>query len=342
MAKINLLTIHWGNSYGGVMQTYATIKILQKLGHSVSLINLFHPSRKNVLFGKHDTRIYWLIEEIQFAMFRMLHFGHKTRKMYSITNGLIPKCDVTIVGSDQVWNSEITGPLQLSYFLEFVKQGDMMSFASSFGKYEWEEDEIITKIVKSNLKKFKAISVREESGVAICKNIFDVNACLVLDPTLVYGNFDELVRDRMPCHEIFTFFLRPNKKTDEICDIISKETKLPLYTPNKLKKIFASGPISWLSKIKNSDFIITDSFHGLAFSLIFHKNFIVLCANEKKFARLHSLLKLVKLEERFFRSKDDLQNRLAVIHSDIDYKSVDKILAVERNKSLAFLKNNIS
>ena len=216
-----------------------------------------------------------------------------------------------------------------------------MSFASSFGKYDWDCDQATSEKVKSLLKSFDAVSVREETGVSICKNLFDINSELVLDPTLVYGRFDELVSNNKSYHEIFTFFIRPNKSKAEICKFISQEINLPIYSPNKIESLFSSGPKSWLKRMKNCDFIITDSFHGLAFSLLFHKRFIVLCGNDKQFARLQSLLRLVGLEGRFIRSKEDLANRLSVIHEEVDYEKVDSILANERMKSISFLKNNI-
>lgn len=324
------------------MQTYATIKILKEMGHKVTLINLYHPKRKNIIFAKHSTHVLWLFEELSFALFRLLYLGRKTRKMYSIDERLLPECDVTIVGSDQVWNNDITGPIQIPYFLDFVKRGYMLSFASSFGKSEWDSNEVVTNIVKANLERFKAISVREETGVSILKNVFCLDSCLVLDPTLAYGKYDQLVKKNSPRHEIFSFLLGRNNNTDEICRLVSDVVSLPLYSPSKMSLLFASGPITWLNNIKRFDYIITDSFHGLAFSLIFHKKFLVLCADEKKFTRLYSLLKLLKLEERFFSSKEDLINRVGIVNKDIDYKHVDELLSIERCKTIEFLKQNIS
>lgn len=342
MARINLLTIHWGNSYGGVMQTYATIKLLKEMGHKVTLINLCHPKRKNELLKKHDTLISWFFEDIQFFLFRLFYFGHKTRRMYTIKDGLIPPCDYTIVGSDQVWNNDITGPIQMSYFLDFVKHGTLLSFASSFGKSEWDCNEYITNKIKICLDNFKAVSVREESGVEICKKTFNREASLVLDPTMIYGKYNQLVKNNKPYHEIFPFLLGRNKNTDIICARISKELGLPLHSTRGWLSFIPAGPKKWLDYMKNSDFIITDSFHGLAFGLIFQKKFIVLCANEKKFTRLHSLLKLLKLEDRYIKSYDDLLNRLSVLHSNIDYKAVEDVLNAERSKSIGFLTENLS
>ena len=89
----------------------------------------------------------------------------------------------------------------------------------------------------------------------------------------------------------------------------------------------------------NSEYIITDSFHGLAFSLIFHKQFLVVCADRKKFARLQSLLDLVGLEERYIHTYDDLVRRKDVVTKQINYEIVDSILNRERERSRSFLNN---
>ena len=337
MARINLLTIHWGCSYGGTMQTYATVKTLQGLGHKVKVINLVHPKTKFKNKYRTKTSLNNLIREFQFYLFRKFYIGHFTKKMYSIKSRLIPECDYTIVGSDQVWNSDITSTLKMSYFLDFETRSTKLSYASSFGKSTWKEEPAITSEVHKCLSSFKAISVRETTGVDICQNIFGVKATLLLDPTLIHANFDRLVKKK-PIHEVFPFLLKKNAETNSICQLVSKELGLPLYSSNRYRQIFRRSPREWLNRIKNSDFIITDSFHGLAFSLLFHKHFIVLCANEQKFVRLKSLLNLLHLENRFIKSFNDLTKRESIINEKINYMAVDEILDIERQKAISFLK----
>lgn len=339
MAKINLITIHWGCSYGGTMQTYATIKLLKELGHEVTLINLVHPKFK--LKNRKISLGSWIITEILFFIFQKKHFGEMTKRMYSINKPQIPKADFTIVGSDQVWNEDITSPINMSYFLDFEDDSVKVSFSSSFGKSTWESDKKVTELVKSQLMRFKALSVREESGVRLCKEVFGQNAVHVLDPTLVYEHYDELLHDVNPTAVIYPFLLINTKDTFEICKTVSKETGLSILEMPKIKNIFTSGPTSWLRRIKSSEFIVTDSFHGLAFSIIFHKRFLVVCANEKKFTRLQSLLTLLNLNDRYIRSVDDLRSRLNIINTEIDYDEVEKVLHDERQKAIRFLKENL-
>ena len=107
MAKINLLTIHYGKCYGAVMQTFATCKMLENEGHSVCVINLINPAQK----GNWKTFQFWKdsVREFQFWLFKKKYFSKLTNKAYSIQDISLPNADVTIVGSDQVWNRDITG-----------------------------------------------------------------------------------------------------------------------------------------------------------------------------------------------------------------------------------------
>lgn len=320
------------------MQTYATLKTLRALGHEVTLINLVHPKIRD---NKVKLTLGYLlgnIRNLQFSIFRLLHFGKQTKMMYSLDPTLIPKADYTIVGSDQVWNSDITTKIKDAYFLGFAKDTQRLSYASSFGKYEWEEDEQYTARIKEELSGFKAVSVRETTGVSICKEIFGVDAIQLLDPTLFCLDYSELVRDNKPLKQIFSFLLiNKSIENDKICSLVSKELAIPLYERNRFQSIFGRSPKNWLRLMKNSAFIITDSFHGLAFSLLFHKQFLVVCADKKKFTRLQSLLSLVKLEDRYIQSYEDLERRRSIIKNQIDYTLVDSFLDVEREKTRKFL-----
>lgn len=102
-----------------------------------------------------------------------------------------------------------------------------------------------------------------------------------------------------------------------------------------------SGPRRWLTNIRNSKYVITDSFHGLALSIIFHKNFFVFCADPKKFTRLQSLLELVGLENRYIKSEEDFLNRKNELLVPIDYKIVDYILRQKKDEFRKFIRDNV-
>lgn len=118
MTKVNLLTIHYGKCYGAVMQTFATCRMLEQAGHTVRVINLINPSQK----GNWKSIHYWMdcVREFQFWLFKKKYFSKLTNKAYSIKDINLPKSDVTVVGSDQVWNRDITGCFGNSFFLDFA------------------------------------------------------------------------------------------------------------------------------------------------------------------------------------------------------------------------------
>ena len=339
MAKVNLLTIHYGKCYGAVMQTFATCKILEQAGHSVHVINLINPDQR----GNWRKLCYWkdCVREFQFWLFKKKYFSKLTNKAYSIKDIVLPDADVTVVGSDQVWNRDITGCFGFSFYLDFAGSHPKIAVSSSFGKEIWEEDEKFTTEGKRLLSQFRAISVREISGVKILNDIMGLKAINLTDPTLGYGKFEKLVINNKPRHHIFPFLLLNNAEAQEKANHIARTLGLPLFKHSTITSRLQNGPRHWLTQIKNSDFIITDSFHGLAFSLIFNKQFFIFCASEKKFTRLHSLLKLLSLEDRFVESIEDFEKRKNILLTPINYNSINKVLENEQLRFRAFIQNTI-
>lgn len=324
MAKVNLLTIHFGQCFGAVLQTYSTCCLLEQAGHSVVVINLIDPNQR----GNYKRISYWKnsFREFQFWIFKKKYFSKLTNKAYTIQDISLPEADYTIVGSDQVWNRDITGGFGKTFFLDFVYKQPKIALSSSFGKSIWLEDQQYTTEVKELLKQFKVISVRENSGVDILHDIFNLRAINLPDPTIGYGKFDDLLLNNKPIRKIYPFLLVPNYKAMEIVTCISHELDMPILKLNKFKLKFCNGPRAWLTRIKNADYIITDSFHGLALSVIFNKQFYVLCADEKKFTRLKSLLQILSLDDRFILSCEDFIERKEMLTRPINYNKVNEIL----------------
>ena len=237
----------------------------------------------------------------------------------------------------------------MSYFLDFANDSKKLSLASSFGRYRWEESDNYTEKVKECISRFSAVSVRESSGVAICRDVFGIEASCVIDPTIAWKNYGDLIK-KQPKNQIACFVL--NVKNPLFCklvDSLADNTKLEVLVLDygsglkyRSLRTCEKSPIRWLDEIYNSEIIITDSFHGVAFSLIFKKQFFVICADEKKFSRIESLLKKVGLEERVVSSNEDLNNRLQHLLSPIDYQYADKVLEEERNNYFHFVNTNIS
>lgn len=339
MAKINLLTIHYGKCYGAVMQTFATCRLLEREGHTVRVINIINPAQK----GYWKNLQYWkdCVREFQFWLFKKKYFSKLTNKAYSIKDINLPIADYTIVGSDQVWNRDITGCFGKTFFLDFVKDEAKIAMSSSFGKECWDESEEYTLEVKQLLSQFKAISVREFTGVKIINEIMGLKAINLPDPTIGYGEFASLALNNKTLHQVFPFLLLSDSKAIEKANFIANELELPLFQHTFISSRFKNGPRAWLTRIKNSDYIITDSFHGLALSVIFNKQFFVFCASEKKFTRLYSLLQLLSLEDRYVESLEDFMQRKKSLLKPIDYNVVNSILKSEQERYREFIQVSI-
>lgn len=350
MAKINLLTLHYSDNNGAVLQTYATCEILQRLGHEVTLINLKDSEVYKKFFrAKYHYRM--IPRYLRFQQFRNKYYAKQTPIMFKVDSSKIPPCDYTIIGSDQVWNPDITYPLQgYAYFLDFVNDSSKkIALASSFGKSEWDAT-AHTDRVKELLSDFTAISVRETSGVDICRDVFGVDAIVVVDPTVALNDFSYIIDPTpKPSHEI-RFFLFKQTYSVAVIDYLIGKTGLTgrnigyditVLQKYQQVKFWKQTPKDWLEGIRDAEIFLSDSFHGVACSIVLHKQFIALCADEKKFERIRSFLTLVHLENRIVLSLNDLKARYDELMTPIDYSVVDPILKQKQEEYFQFVQNYI-
>ncbi len=349
MAKVNLLTLHYADNNGSALQTYATCKILEELGHDVTLIDL---QNKITVIGKYrHLRAYLLLfRYFKFWIFRKKYLPKKTKQMFDIDTNLIPPCDYTVVGSDQVWNSDFIPVRKGSYFLNFVKDGSKkIALSSSFGKAIWDADEEFTGKVKNWLSDFSAISVRESKGVEICNQVFSVNADHLVDPTMALGDYSSLMNLKQNNSKEIRCFLFKSGYSYKVVEELSRREGLPVRVINKFRNKkdllpchWKQGPIEWLSMIRDAKIWVTDSFHGTVFAILFHKQFISLCGVESRLSRIESLLDMFGLRDKLVLSLEDLQNRYEEVLSPIDYNNVDAILKRKQQEYRNFIKKNLS
>ncbi len=344
MKKIGILTFHYPENmnYGAILQAYALMKILLNMKQDVKIIN-YKPDVSKKL------------EKFNIEGRAFQHFSDrflKLTKLYkkSDLKNLNKEFDTFIVGSDQVWRA---GRLRFypEYFLNFVeKDKKKISYAASFGLDHWKGHFFATYIIKRLIKRFNYISVREKSGIDICKNIFNVKAEWVLDPTLmlekeeyqlILNEYQE--KKHLEKNYIAYVILDDDKETQKYGKNIANELTLDLkfidgekiFKDNK-QWIVHNEISQWLTYLKDAKLVITDSFHCTVFSLIFHKNFIVIANKRRGMARLESLLSMVGLEERLIKDRsNDIEK---IINKKINYKEVDKKIKEERARSFFFLK----
>ena len=344
--KIGILTFHFPNhNYGALLQTYASVVILRKRGFDPMVINLIpneYSRRETSLIGR-------LLFLNPFENFRrkFIPLTNEIKSEEDLTN-LNNKFDIFYVGSDQVWRREFTFENFYHYFLDFANDDKLkISYAASFGNDKIELDVETKMNINVYLKKFNAISVREDSGVIICKNEFDVLATKVLDPTLLLTECDFEIIINSEHHKklknsyIAYYQLTHELGESELANQISKYLDLPIQ--NIYRKTISIGFRSitpylsfseWLLRIKNSDFVVTDSYHCMIFAILYRKSFVVLGNEFGGSSRVISLLESLNLRERYLEEVDE--NLIAKL-SPIDYNIVYEKLENLKSLSMCFL-----
>lgn len=340
--RIGLITYHFSVNYGAIMQCYATCRALKELGHDVEIINLRQEEKHGI---KH---VFSLYKDATLVRFMKEHYPNQTLLYHSYEQ--LKKADFDydclLVGSDQVWNPFISKDKCLAYFLDFgPKESLRISYASSLGLEKWpKEYASIKDDVKQALLHFDHISVRESAGQKLLANDFGVHSQLVLDPTMLHENYSEIVDDIPERNDIICYQFNRRKDFRLTAKFISKQIGAPLRTITNVYPIpgfrysYPPDVENWIKKLAGAKFVITDSFHGLVFSLLYKTPFVVFATPNGKNSRLKNLLELVGLSDRYV--VDYNPNELKVIlDRPIDYDKVHAILRDERKKSWDFLKN---
>lgn len=268
--------------------------------------------------------------------------------------------DGYIVGSDQVWRRNKARGNNLE-FLEFV-EGDSavkkIAYSASFGVSDWEYNELETKKLRKLVQLFDAVSVREDAGVQLCKEYLKVNAKLLVDPSMLltkdrYVSLVEKEGIKSSNGNLFSYILDRNDNKSQIIKKISKDLgldsfevmpeqdyKMELKDDFDINKCVFPKIEQWLRGFMDAEFVITDSFHGTAFSILFNKPFIAIVNENRGASRFYSLLKSFGLENRAITEKKSVDLRL--IRESIDFVEVNRILNQEREKSRIFLKEALN
>lgn len=339
--KIRILTFHSAYSYGAVLQTFALYTFLNERYDDVKVVD-FRPEYFSIRFSIKNPKS-WIVSFL-FGLFKR-KIAFTKRCSAETLRSLLPKADVYIIGSDQVWNPSITKDVRDIYFGDFIPDNKTkIAYAASFGRTEFAQDEIAD--FKRYIHGFKAISCREESGVDICRHILGVSAQCVLDPTFLIDNWAKIFNLKLVRNELCLFVL--NNSTNECFEfarIVANELSLKPKVLNKNKKVAGfkvirmPSVVRFLSEIYSSQFSITNSFHGLAFSILFEKDFLYVCTDDKG-TRAFNLLKKLGLENRFFNSYDAAM-KSRIWKQKIDYSIVNAKKEILINEAIEFLLSNI-
>ena len=305
--------------------------------------------RKNqkILLERYERKIYPLL------VHDILEFISKYIKQFKVDK-LIDckgKFDAFVCGSDQIWRYKYYPLFEgdiANVYLKFLGDDSCkrIAYAASFGTDNWEYPAKETAECKNWIQKFDAVSVREETGVKLCSTYYDIKAKHVLDPTMLLSKddyVDLIEKSDVPKSKgnLFCYILDNTDEKMNVVKNIEKQRHLSSFFMNgdcgnwteDLEKRIQPPVESWLRAFYDSEFIVTDSFHACVFSILFHKQFLVIGNKERGLARIYSLLSMFGLEDRLTSDTDLDINRMKTI----DYDRVDEILAKHREESRTFL-----
>lgn len=343
--KIALITYYYSCNNGAVMQTYALCRYLKECGHEVELIDV---RQKEPIEGSLAVKIIKpLIFRLRFSKI-LRNYYPKTTKRYLSIDELQkdpPLADCYIVGSDQVWNPKISKELRDAFFLDFGTDNvRRISYASSFGLSEWPNiGESETMHIKDLLHRFNSVAVRERQGADICRQKFGIDASVVLDPTFLNDNYDEFNQGVKQTDEFVCYKL--NRTVDfwghiqKVASLVHSKPLLLNYNfPKKgYKYCFPPSLRTWMRKLAGAKFIVTDSFHGIAFSIINRKQFVAILNDDGLNSRLINLMQTMGLEDRIYPSVEEmLTDKRWML--PIDYSLLENRIAKEIEYSRQYLK----
>lgn len=349
-AKYDVGVVGWwyNLNYGGTLTYYALHQVLRKLGYSVLMINRtaedpdYKPDTKTIPY-KFALKHYYISKP------------YSRKDIYMLND----HCEAFISGSDQLFNPLLwtwSGP---EYFLNFVNgKNRKIGYASSFGN-SYEDDKNLTGIMKYWIRRLDYLSVREDYAVDIARDVFDAQADHVLDPVFLCDVQDYLdVAAESKSEEkgfSVNFFLDPSEEKRQIItyarEILNKDYVNLInadHVEENIRKMHmdnvkAYAPVEdWLYYYSNADFVITDSFHGTCFAIIFHKPFISIANTQRGENRFISLLKELNLMDRLVYSFDEIKEKEEQLFQPVDFTQADQILQNRREESLLWLKNAIS
>lgn len=364
--RICILTQPLGANYGGILQAYALQKVLRDMGHDVTTLRFapeapwWIPSgfkKKMLTFRRFVSKYIKGNKEIVFCdPVRQTRYSfeglnrfvekciHHLDVKAPLSQGKIPTFDAYIVGSDQVWRPKYSPNLP-DFYLGFLADSPAIriAYAASFGVDIWEADEEVTARIRPLAQRFDAISVREESGIKLCEKYLGVKAVAMPDPTLLLTASDYRAL-YSSSEETGTYIAAYILDRDEQTLAFTNRFANRLGLPVKNIGVFdwaksADSPEQWLNSIAKASFVITDSFHGTVFSILFNKEFLSLLNIERGASRFTSLLENLGLQDRMI-SKETLEQKLPNLQQ-IDYEKVAEMVNAIRIRGLSFLRDNL-
>ena len=377
--KIGILTQPLRLNFGGLLQNFALQYVLKKMGHEVDTIDKDYrrelpPLTKRLLiYLKRFIKRYVLNQKkvmIRFEACIKQQTSYEFPKrdwnsdvcssdlsipdhFRNVSEGYY---DAFIAGSDQVWRGGPNGEGLEDYFFDFAKSWNIkrVAYAASFGTDYWYFSAKYSEKYVSLIRLFDAVSLREKNAADMIACHWGIKACHVLDPTMlldasVYHEIAKTSDVRKDDVQLLIYILDSNEEKEALINRTSTQKKLsPYYVNAKPDDIWRpiteriQPPVEfWLKCFMNAQFIITDSFHACVFSILFHKEFVVVGNQKRGLSRMKELLQDFRMEDRLIDEANISDFDISSLHL-IDYTLVDKILNERRRYSLNWLMNSLN
>lgn len=358
--KIAILTLPLHTNYGGILQAYALQTVLQRMGHESYVIQ--REFRKDIMWWKFPLQlahrlVYRIVSGRKVDFFSEVKWNRNQSVIERYTQEFINRhirayqirkiadikekdFDTIVVGSDQIWRPKYYR-LHYKYiedaFLSFTKKWNIkrISYAASFGTDEWEYNEVETQKCGEMLRKFDAVSVRELSGLELCRKYLGRNdAKWVLDPTMLLNkeDYERLIpKDTKAPGDLMCYVLDTNEEINNLIARIAQENDMKVFQAASdvdnvslpIEKRIQPPVESWLPGFRDAKLVITDSFHACVFSILFRKPFVVIGNKNRGYSRFESLLKLFGLEERLIENASQFKQSMLNPISDEVYKKLN-------------------
>lgn len=359
--KVGVMTFPHSTSCGAVLQMYALCCAVEKLGHSAEAIHYHNAFMKAGKHTRSTSSGKYFLQLMRFCARSVLH-RRLERAFREFENRFVPlypeksfsdkkklsladkRYDAVICGSDQVWNPDITDR-DLSYFLDFcTERTGRIAYAPSFGVEDLEEEYAAS--VRKELMQFAALSVREASGQTLISRLTGKDAPVVLDPTMLLEaaewNALEQPHPLAQGEYILYYTVRSSGSLWASCRALSEKTgmKIVVVGGNAIKVMrnrdpmvayaVDASPAEWLYLIRHARYVVTNSFHGTAFSAIYRKDFYVELSSATN-SRLSHVVRELGLRDRI------VSGGLCDGGTACDYAKAEEVLPTLQAASLAYL-----
>lgn len=373
--KVGIVTLHGYSNYGNRLQNYALQEQIKALGFDVDTLVFQKPETKfqeskllkvkrisglpfkeiekrvrNKFHGQYNKLINYINRDSIFErtrIFKKFSSDYLSEKYFdnsAKTLADLGDCyDFFITGSDQVWNPHFIKGLEDVFFLGFVKPCRKFSFAASFGIDQLPKS--FEGLIRDWLLEMKSISVRENSGARIISEITGRESVISLDPTLLLDKLSwlSIAKEayKPPKKFILTYFLgkRPSEAA-RLIEVLSQNHELEIVNLGdfKDKKVYQAGPQEFIDYLRSAEVVLTDSFHGVVFSILMETPFVAFkrIGGPSMFSRIETLLSLVGLVERessFIQKEKDV--------FEVDFTEAKRIIIREQNKAKEYLESNL-